>query len=171
MVRLEFGARSDPRPSESREIRPLLVEALPQAFGESQVYLRALRPERTFWEKLLLLHEEMFRPETRKRRPRLARHYYDLWCLVTRGIGHQAMADMALFAAAAAHREIYFPQPRVDYSTMKRGSLHIIPTGDSLTAWRADYEAMRGAMLLGTPPTFDEVLRVLAEFQEEFNQS
>ncbi|MEO8605618.1 MAG: hypothetical protein ABI629_23820 [bacterium] len=34
---------------------------------------------------------------------------------------------------------------------------------------RQDYAAMRGEMFLREPPSFDEVLRVVAEFERQLN--
>lgn len=71
-------------------------------------FVRVLAAERTFWEKACLLHEETFRPTDRPRKLRMARHYYDLWCLLRAGVGDRALADTALFARVAEHREVFF---------------------------------------------------------------
>ena len=44
-----------------------------------------------------------------------------------------------------------------------------MPTADRLTQWRRDYDAMRESMFFGEAPTFDEVLVVVAGFEERFN--
>lgn len=67
-------------------------------------YDRTLAAERTFWEKAMLLHEETFRPPDKPRQIRMARHYYDLWCLITRGVAERAAADQPLFERVAEHR-------------------------------------------------------------------
>ncbi len=64
VVKIEFGARSDTDPSETPTIQPYLAEALPELFNSAAFQVRTLAPERTFWEKASLLHEE-----TRKQRP------------------------------------------------------------------------------------------------------
>jgi hypothetical protein len=68
VVKLEFGSRSDPWPTESRRIAPIVAERLPALFDAPGSMVRALRPERTFWEKAMLLHEERFRPAGKSRR-------------------------------------------------------------------------------------------------------
>jgi hypothetical protein len=40
-----------------------------------------------------------------------------------------------------------------------------------LAAWRRDYQTMRGEMFFGDVPTFDEILRVVGEFEWQFNDS
>jgi hypothetical protein len=40
-----------------------------------------------------------------------------------------------------------------------------------LSDWRRDYEAMRKEMFFDEPPSFDEVLAVIRQFEEKFNHS
>ena len=61
VVKIELGARSDTEPCATPEIRPYLVEAFPSAFTQGVFNVRTVTPERTFWEKAMLLHEETFR--------------------------------------------------------------------------------------------------------------
>ena len=117
----------------------------------------------------MLLHEETFRPANKPRKSRLARHYYDLWCLVTKGVAAQALADAGLFERVAAHREIFFRWSWVDYTTLRPGSLRLLPPTDQRTAWAADYQAMRRDMFFGEVPEFDAILQVVGEFERDFN--
>jgi len=57
----------------------------------------------------------------------------------------------------------------MDYATLQRGSLCLVPPGDQVNKWRRDYEDMQGAMFFGDVPTFDEVLRVVGQFEKAFN--
>jgi hypothetical protein len=75
----------------------------PELLGPSSFPVRAVAARRTFWEKAMLLHEETYRPTGKARKPRLARHYYDLWSLIGKGIGEQAIGDPGLFERVAAH--------------------------------------------------------------------
>ena len=133
--------------------------------------MRALLPERTFWEKVLLLHEERHRPARKPRRPRMARHFHDVWQLIRAGIAERAVADAALFEQVVAHRQVYFRQNWVDYATMKRGTLDVTPHPEQLAEWRTDYSAMQGDMFLTAPPPFDDVLAAITQFQSSFNAS
>lgn len=171
VVRIELGARSDTEPSETPEIQPYLSEAFPDVFKDCRFSVRAVAPERTFWEKAMLLHEENFRPPDKPRKARLARHYYDLWSLITKGVADKAMADEGLFQRVAAHRAIFFRQNWVDYETLRPGSLRILPSEDQLAAWRGDYQSMRQVMFFGDPPRFDQILSVVGDFEQRFNQA
>ena len=170
VVKIEMGARSDSEPVKRKEIHPLLFDAFPDILGPSKFEVRALVSERTFWEKAMLLHEETYRPTDRKKRSaRMARHYYDLWCLITKGVAAKAVDRNDIFTRTAQHREIYFNWSWMDYSTLSRGSLRIVPLPEQETEWRLDYQAMSDEMFFGEIPDFDEVLRVVREFQEQFN--
>lgn len=168
-VKLEFGARSDPWPSEERQVTPIAAEVYPDLFDAPAVTVRALRPERTFWEKVMLLHEERYRPAGKGRRARMARHYYDVWRLIDKGVAAMAVADEKLFDQVAAHRQLYFGYSWVDYGTLRRGQVNVLPDDGSLDEWRQDYAAMQGAMFVETPPPFEEILEVIVTFQREFN--
>lgn len=166
-VKIELGARSDIDPSERPEIRPYLADAVPDAVGHSVFNVRALSPRRTFWEKAMLLHEETYRPDGPK--ARLARHYYDLWCLIRAGVGASAADDHDLFDRVAAHRTIFFRKGGGAQDTLRRGSLRLMPTRDHYPVWQRDYDAMRESMFFGVAPEFAEILSVVDEFASEFN--
>jgi len=69
------------------------------------IEVHVVSPKRTFWEKCMLLHEETFRPNDKKKRKRfLARHYYDVFCLIKAGVAEEAAKDIELFKRIAAHR-------------------------------------------------------------------
>ncbi len=116
-----------------------------------------------------LLHEESYRADERPR-ARLARHYYDLWCLLAAGIGDHARADEALFERVTAHRAVFFRKSKEVQDSLRRGGLRLVPSADRRAAWKRDYDAMRESMFFGEPPTFDEILAVVATFEREFNR-
>lgn len=170
VVKIELGARSDDWPHEEKTIQPYVTEHFPALDSNAAFPVRVLAAERTFWEKACLLHEETFRPQEKPRTLRMARHYYDLWCLLRAGTGERALADLRLFQRVAEHRELFFRYSWVDYSTHKPGTFRLLPPGDQIDSWRADYRQMLGPMFFGEVPSFDEILSVAVEFQNRFNQ-
>ena len=169
VVKIELGARSDDWPNSECPIQPYLAERFPQLMPEGPFSVRVLAAERTFWEKACLLHEETFRPHDKPRKHRMARHYYDLWCLLRAGVGERALANTALFQRVAEHREIFFRYAWVDYSTHKPGTFRLTPPTDHLANWRSDYQAMLGPMFFGEVPDFDEIMKAVSEFEKTFN--
>ncbi len=169
IVKIELGARSDDWPHEDRPIQPYLAERFPQIMPEGPFPVRVLAVERTFWEKACLLHEETFRPADKPRKLRMARHYYDLWCLLRAGVGDRALANTALFQRVAEHRGIFFRYSWVDYSTHKPGTFRLAPPADHLAGWRGDYQDMLGPMFFGNPPTFEQMMTAARKFEKAFN--
>jgi len=170
VVKIELGARSDTEPVESPSIQPYLAEAFPEMLGPSAFTVRTVAARRTFWEKAMLLHEETYRPADKKRKARLARHYYDLWCLIQKEVAKQAVEDRGLFERVAQHRAVFFGQNWMDYETLCPGRLRLVPPDDQLANWRRDYQSMREEMIFGKAPNFEEIIEVVGQFERRFNQ-
>ena len=168
VVRLEFGARSDVDPTEAPEVQPYLSELFPALLPGARFAVNTVAPKRTFWEKAMLLHEEALRDAEPK--PRLARHYYDLWCLIRHGVADKAAEDPDLFRRIAEHRSVFFRKSQKVIASLKPGSLQVLPAKAHIPAWRRDYEAMREAMFFGEVPDFYDVMTVVEGFQTKFNQ-
>lgn len=170
VVKIELGARSDTDPHTTPQIQPYLGEVFPTILTDSVFTVRTLAPERTFWEKAMLLHEETFRDANSAPKARLARHYYDLWCLIRKGIGEKAMADRVLFERVAAHRKVFFRKSKKAQDTLCQGALRIVPLTEQTPGWKQDYQSMREDMFFGEVPTFEEILRLVGDFEKLFNQ-
>lgn len=169
VVKIEFGSRSDIEPSATPSIQPYIAEALPDALGPSTFTVQTLDPKRTFWEKSSLLHEETYRTGGNAPAARLARHYYDLWCLIRAGVGDAALAEPELFDRVVAHRAVFFRRAKEAQDALRPGSLRLLPAVERQQDWKRDYEAMRETMFFGEPPQFDEILEVVGEFERRFN--
>jgi hypothetical protein len=168
-VKIELGARSDIDPAEQPEIEAYLAQPYPDLLKPARFSVRAVAPRRTFWEKVMLLHEETYRPSEKKRAARLSRHYYDVYCLIQRGIAEQALADTGLFERIAAHREVFFRYSWMNYGTLKPGTLRLMPLREQVSDWQSDYERMRETMFFGEAPEFLDMLMVIEKFEQRFN--
>lgn len=170
-VKMEFGARSETEPAERPTIRPFLAEQIPGVFSAAEFEIRTVAARRTFWEKAMLLHEQAFRSAEKPLKTRLSRHYYDLSCLIQKGVAAEAVKDAGLFDRIAKHRQAFFRQPWVDYKTLKKGSLRLLPSKERLAEWRQDYQAMRVDMFFSEPPRFEAILEVVGQFEADFNKA
>jgi predicted nucleotidyltransferase component of viral defense system len=172
VVKIELGARADKDPAQVGRVHPEVSVFFPQLFDGPEIPLRAIDPERTFLEKVTLLHEENHRPlEGAQREQKLARHYYDVAQLVQAGIGRNAMLRPGLFEEVVAHRRAYFERGWGHYGTMTRGTLKLVPDESRIKAWAKDYNAMQREMFYGTPPSWEEVLTSVEAWESEFNAS
>ena len=170
IVKIEMGARSDTEPSDEIGISTYISQAFPALLASADIGVHAVMPRRTFWEKVMLLHEETSRPPGKRRhREYMARHYYDLYKLIQAGVADEAAADHELFSNVVRHRKLFFRQNWVDYSTMVRGQLRIIPDERHMPDWRSDYEKMQPEMFFGQAPDFDIIIETVRSFQDRFN--
>ena len=80
------------------------------------------------------------------------------------------MQNSDLFTSVAEHRSVFFNQNWMDYNTIQRGFLRLVPEDDQMAAWRQDYQSMQKEMFFGTVPDFYETMKVVGDFQDMFNQ-
>jgi hypothetical protein len=173
-VKIEVGGRSDTDPTDTPTMRAYLAETSPDLAECSPFSVRTVGPERTFWEKAMLLHEEAHRAGGAGPKLRMSRHYYDLHCLIDRlikrGTAKDAVVDLKLFKAIADHRAVYFKRSKEAQATLKPGTLRLRPADGSLGLWKSDYEKMSEVMFWGDPPSFEEIIATVEEFETSFNR-
>lgn len=178
-VRIEGGARPDPEPAEPREIVPYIASEMPGGTGLAVLNVKTVRPERTFWEKVLILHAmtettEKRSAEAKPDRPvpdlnRYSRHYYDvhqIWTHPDYGVATASMRDLA--EACRQHKELMFRAPDHRYDRAVPGSYRLVPTADMRAKLAADYERM-SAMIFGTPPAFADVMASIEALERHLN--
>ena len=175
VVKIEMGARSQTEPAADAPIQCYVAEVIPGALTEHTFPIRTVVARRTFWEKVMLLHEETFRPSppagSPVRKPALARHYYDVYRLIEAGIADEALADAGLLEQVLAHRKVFFGYGWMDYTTIQRGTLRLLPLDHQRAAWHQDYAAMRREMFFGPAPDFETMLARIDAFARRFNGS
>ena len=74
-IRLEIGALAAWTPAKISSIMPYAANEYGRLFTQSSTDILTVLPERTFWEKVTILHREAFRSEGRPFPPRYSRHY------------------------------------------------------------------------------------------------
>ena len=77
-IKLEFGARGETEPHETRTVISYAAETFPDIFDDPSHAAATLAVERTFWEKATILHALH---HGSKMRDRMSRHYYDTYML------------------------------------------------------------------------------------------
>lgn len=178
-VRIEGGARPDPEPAESREVVPYIASELPEPASLTVRNVTTVRPERTFWEKVLILHAmtemtEKRRQDANPERPvpdlnRYSRHYYDvhqIWTHPDYGVATASMRDLA--EACRQHKALMFRAPDHRYDRAVPGSYRLVPTEEMRVKLAADYQRM-SAMIFGTPPAFSEVMESIEALEHYLN--
>ena len=86
-VKVEVSGRSMREPVQTILLQSQIDEFLPQSIIAQPVFeVNVVRPERTFLEKVMLLHEEFAKPTAEVRTERMSRHLYDLERMLTRAL-------------------------------------------------------------------------------------
>lgn len=168
-ILLEFGGRNRGKPTKTLttscylgEVTELAEISLPQA------NVQAYENDFIFWEKLTALHQ--FSTQTNEPNPdRLARHWYDVACLLRSGFADAFNSEEAMQAVIEMKKHRW-PVTGVDYEAILRKQLTVVPQGARLETIAADHkEAVIGQMFFTPPDSFDHIIQQLSDFQAQFN--
>lgn len=169
-IRLEMGARSEHWPVSEQRVQSYVKERLKETVEEPDFKIKVLNIERTFWEKATILHAYTHIPSDKKVPQRLARHYYDMHCLIHSEIKGRAAADLDLLDRVVKHKIAYFASSWSRFETAKKGTLKLSPSSHLEEHLRADYAAMRD-MFFEDPPGWDDIIESIRDFESKFNAS
>ena len=168
VVKVEFSCRSPREPREMRAIKPFAAELSPLIeFPETVV--PTVVPERTFLEKVFLLHEEFQKDYPRHKR--MSRHLYDIYRLAKFGVADRAIDDTGLYDSLVQHRSIYNAIRGIDYGGHSRERLAFLPPEHLLPLWEEDYRSMQDQFIYGDSPSFSELLKTLGTLQERLRNA
>jgi predicted nucleotidyltransferase component of viral defense system len=158
-VLIELGARSLLGPSVGKEIKSIIYENYPESsFTETPFIVKAVLPEKTFLEKMILLHEEFTKPKENIRYHRMSRHLYDIGQIISTEFGERALKDKSLFHEIIKHRAKYTPIKTVDYSKLELNKLKIIPPDEFIGHYEKDYSEMQENMIYGEKINFNTLI-------------
>ena len=170
-VIVEVSGRSMSEPLEQVYLKSLLENHFADApFIESAVCVNAALPERTFLEKICLLHEEFSNIPTAIRVERMSRHLYDIIQICKTDISKRALDDKELFRSIVDHRKNFIGLKGFDYSTLTTATLNIVPPLDVIAEWKKDYERMQESMIYGESLPFDKLIEQIKELNRQINQ-
>ena len=167
-VQLEISCRSLREPFSEKIVGSLVDEVYQdKPFVEPLFKVPTVNPERTFLEKLFLLHEEFHRPVDKIRVDRLSRHLYDIYQLSKAGMAESSFKDKELYETIVAHRFKYARVGHVDYNIHNPKTLNPIPVEIVIKAWDEDYSKMKEDMIYEeSKPSFDDLIQNLEELRK-----
>jgi hypothetical protein len=170
-VKIESGAKSALDPNHPAVIRPYVADEV-AGMDLSVPDVTTVAAERTFWDKVVILHglRQWFerRGALRGGGQRVSRHYYDLYRLLDSEAGRKAVQDLNLAFDCVRHARMFFNSPDLNLAAAEPGFFTLSPNTDMTKAINRDYTAMSG-MIFGKAPSFDEVLKRVAEFETQLN--
>ncbi len=167
-IRLEIGPLASWLPHEDHLIRSYAAEEFPGVFQQAACQVKVIGAERTFWEKVTILHHEAHRPANNPQPSRYSRHYYDLAKLAQTPIKERALRNLTLLDSVVAFKQKFYPRAWAKYELARPGTLKLMPTNQVLASVKDDYRGMAN-MIFGHKPMFSEVLLVLEYLEAEIN--
>lgn len=168
-VKVEIGSRSLTDPYSLRSVRSLIGHTFDsRSFADENINIPCVNPERTYLEKLFLLHEEFQKPKGKVRVDRLSRHLYDIEKIYQSEYVFKAL-DLELITDIIEHRRVFNGMKGIDYDTHYPPNLSALPPQQYLTSWSADYAKMRRDMIHGDSLSFDQLLDTVSQAISEYN--
>lgn len=166
-VQIEVSCRSLREPFTVQSFGALVDEFYADKdFAEPLFEVPTVNAERTFLEKLFLLHEEFHRPAEKMRVDRLSRYLYDVYHLNQAGIASKAFSNKELYETIVAHRYKFSRVGEVDYNLHHPNHLNPIPPREVITDWEADYAKMKEDMIYEEKkPRFEDLINNLMEIR------
>ncbi len=170
-VKVEVSGRSMNEPVNEVPLESMIDQVYPKApFAEPKFNVRAVLPERTFLEKLFLLHEEFAKPKDLIRVERMSRHIYDIGQMLKTPIVEKAIHNEQLYRQVVEHRRKFIGLHGFDYDTLYPDSLNIVPPETIIEQWKADYENMRLHMIYGESVSFEELINNLRDLNDRIKK-
>lgn len=127
-VKVEVSGRSMSEPVSEVSLDSMIDQVYHKApFAEPEFMVRAVFPERTFLEKVFLLHEEFAKPKDLIRVERMSQHMYDIGQMLKSQIAERAINDAVLYRQVIEHRRTFISLRDFDYATLYPATLNIVP--------------------------------------------
>jgi hypothetical protein len=170
-LKLEFGSRNAIEPSEIKLVEPeVLAWAQAKRLRFPSARVPVLLAERTFWEKVTLIHAEITRRNPKANVERYSRHWYDLVKLNLSPIGARALTRTDLRDHVIATKTALFGVAGVNYAEVAAGACRLVPDGSLAEGLARDYAAMLEAgMFDETPAGWPELMAALTKLEQQIN--
>ena len=167
---VEVGSRSLREPNTQRTFASIVAENYAEyPFADKPIAVPVVNPERTFLEKIFLLHEEFQRPGEKKRVDRLSRHLYDIEKLMDTVYSNEALQNKELYYTIVNHRSVFMKFGNVDYAKHNPENIKFLPPVELLSQWESDYKQLKENMIYGKSLSFAELMEKLNVLQTKIN--
>ncbi len=169
-VLIEVGSRSLIEPFNNRSFTSMVGEKYKgRAFADGNIIIPSVNPERTFLEKVFLLHEEFQLPTEKIKIERKSRHLYDLEKLMDTEYAISALSNAALYQTIVQHRAKLTPLRGIDYANHTPDKINPIPPDAIIKEWEKDYQAMQESMLYNPSLPFNKLIERMQELKSRIN--
>lgn len=170
VVMLEISSRSLIEPTRKTKVSSMVSQMFPNMDTDvSDAAVRAALPEKTFLEKVFLLHE-MFMTDRCLRAERKSRHLYDIEKMMDKDFARKAVSDDQLWASINHHRAFFSSIKGIDYTKDLRKEIRLTPPDEVLALWEEDYGYMQQHMIYnGMTLPFKDLLERMKELERRFH--
>lgn len=168
-VRLEIGPLAEWLPCHETLITPFVAEKYPMLFKQKKTSVLTIDVERTFWEKLTILHKIAHFPDDKILPSRYARHLYDVYNLGNSWVKECAFKRKELLEKDIDFKQQFYYTKSSHYETANLHNILLVPKQKMIKQLKTDYEAMKN-MIYGNVPVFEDILLFLEKLQEEIHE-
>ena len=169
-ILIEISSRSLMEPTEIREINSILSDTFStQTFATVPFQVATVLPQRTFLEKVFLLHEEFSQNNQKIRIDRLSRHLYDIEKLMDTSHGVDALKNSKLYNGIVAHRKKFNALRGLDYANHVPNKININHPESVIKDYEMDYSEMTKFMIYGEFLKFEKLITRIIELQTRIN--
>lgn len=167
-IRLEIGPLAEWVPSHPVTITSTAAVQFPKAFKQPDTVVPTVDVERTFWEKITILHKTAASYDQKGIPSRYARHYYDLYQMSRSSVKDRAFRRKELLEQDVKFKLKFYYAKNASYETAHIGTIKLVPSEAAIKDLRVDYDHMKD-MIYGGKPSFDEIMEEIAALEEEIN--
>ena len=167
-IRLEIGPLAEWVPSHTVRVTSITAEQFFNVFQHPDTIVPTLNVERTFWEKITILHKTAASYGQKGLPSRYARHYYDLYKMSQSDVKEKAFNRKGLLEQDVKFKLKFYYAKNASYETAKIGTLKLVPNEDAIKDLSDDYDHMKD-MIYGKKPTFDEIIKTIGKLENEIN--
>jgi hypothetical protein len=168
-IQLEVGPLAAWMPNDFFAIKPYAAEMIPKVFRDSTATIRAIKAERSFWEKATILHQEAHRPIAKPQPVRYSRQYYDLAMIAKTDVAKRALEDRQLLRRVVEFKRKFYPSGWAHYEMACPGTFRLLPPVHVFQFLERDYKDMR-IMIFGEAPALDQIMKDIKELEEKINK-
>ena len=169
VVKIEFSAMSLEEPFLEKEIITLIHSRYPEIDNEIKCLFKSVLPERTFLEKIFLLHEEYQKDNPRTER--MSRHLYDLVKIMDSPFAESALQNSYLYKTIINHRQKFNNIQGIDYKSHYPSQIQICPPENLINSWKKDYENLRESFIYDKSKlTFEELIDRILELTDRIRK-
>lgn len=166
-IRLEFGVLAEPVPSNIKTIKPYLAKRYPHIFID-EIKVKTVDIQRTFFEKITILHREANRLNGNYPR-RYSRHYYDTYQMIKNNLAYESLENIELLKMVIDFKKKFYPCNWAKYDEILEGKCHLVPNATAIKTFSQDYDNMK-SMFYSYYPPFNEIISVLSQFEKVMNK-